>query len=245
MFSQDLSTSAPVPVERALAAAAAGAARLPVALQLTVADPVEPVWALPADAGGAVVATLGRGATGEVVIIVGEDLIATLRDSPLGELDLTPALQATLDAVAAALGGSAEAARQVDPQIAVEGDGWIVVPLQDGGGRHRATIAIHVDGFGPSSGRMYRSEPMTNNPSLELLRDVSMEVTVELGRTRLTVRDLLNLVPGSVVELDRAAGSPADVYVHGTLIARGEVVVVDEDFGIRITEIVATPRSGS
>ena len=65
-----------------------------------------------------------------------------------------------------------------------------------------------------------------------------MEVTAELGRTRMTVRELLSLAPGAVVELDRAAGSPADVLVNGTLLARGEVVVVDEDFGIRITEIV-------
>jgi flagellar motor switch protein FliN len=73
---------------------------------------------------------------------------------------------------------------------------------------------------------------------LDLLRDVSMEVTVELGRTRMTVRELLSLSPGAVIELDRAAGSPADLLVNGTLIARGEIVVVDEDFGIRITEIL-------
>ena len=74
---------------------------------------------------------------------------------------------------------------------------------------------------------------------LDLLRDVEMELTVELGRTRMAVRDLLSLAPGAVVELDRAAGSPADLLVNGTLIARGEVVVVDEDFGIRITEILS------
>jgi flagellar motor switch protein FliN/FliY len=75
---------------------------------------------------------------------------------------------------------------------------------------------------------------------LELLRDVVLEVTVELGRTRMAIANLLSLAPGAVVELDRAAGSPADLLVNGTLIARGEVVVVDEDFGIRITEIVGT-----
>jgi flagellar motor switch protein FliN/FliY len=66
-----------------------------------------------------------------------------------------------------------------------------------------------------------------------------MEVSAELGRTRMNVRDLLSLSPGVVVELDRAAGSPADLLVNGRLIARGEVVVIDENFGIRITEIVA------
>ena len=74
--------------------------------------------------------------------------------------------------------------------------------------------------------------------SLALLHDVEMGVTAELGRRRMTVRDLLSLTPGAVIELDRAAGSPVDVLVNGTLIARGEVVVIDEEFGIRIAEIV-------
>jgi len=77
--------------------------------------------------------------------------------------------------------------------------------------------------------------------SLNLLHDVEMAVTVELGRTRMTVRDILSLAPGTVVELDRAAGAPVDVVVNGTLIARGEVVVIDEEFGIRVTEIVSSP----
>ena len=74
---------------------------------------------------------------------------------------------------------------------------------------------------------------------VELLHGVAMEVTVELGRTRMSVRELLALCPGDVLELDRAAGSPADLLVNGRLIARGEVVVVDEDFALRVTEIVA------
>ena len=73
---------------------------------------------------------------------------------------------------------------------------------------------------------------------VEMLHGVIMDVTVELGRTRMSVRDLLALAPGTVLELDRAAGSPADLLVNGRLIARGEVVVVDEDFGLRVTEIV-------
>ena len=65
-----------------------------------------------------------------------------------------------------------------------------------------------------------------------------MGVTAELGRRRMTVRDLLSLTPGAVIELDRAAGSPVDVLVNGTLVARGEVVVIDEEFGVRISEII-------
>jgi flagellar motor switch protein FliN/FliY len=80
---------------------------------------------------------------------------------------------------------------------------------------------------------------------LSLLHDVEMGVTAELGRRRMAVRDLLSLTPGAVIELDRAAGSPVDVLVNGTLIARGEVVVIDEEFGIRISEIVAPDPSGA
>ncbi len=71
-----------------------------------------------------------------------------------------------------------------------------------------------------------------------VLADVEMGVTAELGRTRMTVRDLLSLTPGAVIDLDRAAGAPVDVLVNGTLIARGEVVVIEEEFGIRISEIL-------
>ena len=72
-----------------------------------------------------------------------------------------------------------------------------------------------------------------------MLHGVVMEVTVELGRTRMTVRELLALTPGHVLELDRAAGSPADLLVNGRLIARGEVVDVGDEYGVRITEIVS------
>ena len=72
-----------------------------------------------------------------------------------------------------------------------------------------------------------------------MLYDVEMTLTAEIGRTRLPVRQVLELAPGAVLELDRTAGSPADVMVNGRLIARGEVVVVDEAYGIRVTEIVS------
>lgn len=74
---------------------------------------------------------------------------------------------------------------------------------------------------------------------LELLHGVEMAVTVELGRTRILMRDLLGLRAGSIVELDRPAGGPVDVVVNGTLLARGEVVVVDDELGVRITEVVS------
>lgn len=74
--------------------------------------------------------------------------------------------------------------------------------------------------------------------NLGLLYDVELEVTVELGRTRRRVRDILAFRPGSIVELDKLAGEPVDIYVNNKHIARGEVVVIDENFGVRITELV-------
>jgi len=91
---------------------------------------------------------------------------------------------------------------------------------------------------GPDLSGTPRPSVVAQRGSLDLLHDVEMEVTAELGRTRMSVRDLLSLAPGTVIELDRLAGGPADLLVNGRLIARGEVVVIDENFGIRITEIV-------
>ncbi len=73
---------------------------------------------------------------------------------------------------------------------------------------------------------------------LDMILDIPVQITVELGRTKLTIKNLLQLAHGSVVELDAMAGEPMDVLVNGTLIAQGEVVVVNEKFGIRLTDII-------
>lgn len=70
------------------------------------------------------------------------------------------------------------------------------------------------------------------------INNVEMALTVEIGRTRMSVRDVLGLEPGAVVELDRSAGAPADILLNGRLIAQGEVVVMDQDYGVRITRIL-------
>jgi flagellar motor switch protein FliN/FliY len=76
-------------------------------------------------------------------------------------------------------------------------------------------------------------------PELEGLFDVAVELAVEIGRTRMTIRETLALGPGSIVTLNRLAGEPGDLLVNGQPIARGEDVVVDEEFGLRVTEVVA------
>jgi len=78
------------------------------------------------------------------------------------------------------------------------------------------------------------------SPELERLYDVPVELAVEIGRTQMTIRETLALGPGSIVTLDRLAGEPVDLLVNGKPIARGEVVVIDEEFGLRVTEVVAT-----
>jgi len=97
-----------------------------------------------------------------------------------------------------------------------------------------------IEGPGPDEALAPAAEPdvgrITMRP-LETLSNVELAVTVELGRTRLLMKDLLSLRPGSVVELDRHVGAPVDIFVNSTLLAHGEVVVVDDELGVRITAI--------
>jgi flagellar motor switch protein FliN/FliY len=75
--------------------------------------------------------------------------------------------------------------------------------------------------------------------NLDVILDVSVTLSMEVGRTRIPIRNLLQLNQGSVVELEREAGEPLDVFVNGTLVAHGEVVVVNEKFGIRLTDVIS------
>jgi flagellar motor switch protein FliN/FliY len=77
------------------------------------------------------------------------------------------------------------------------------------------------------------------NSNIDLIMDIPLQVTVELGRTKMPIKEILDLGPGSIVELDKLAGEPVDILVNNKLIAKGEVVVIDESFGVRITDIVS------
>jgi flagellar motor switch protein FliN/FliY len=79
----------------------------------------------------------------------------------------------------------------------------------------------------------------SSDVNLDVILDVPVTLSMEVGRTRIPIRNLLQLNQGSVVELDRAAGEPLDVFVNGTLVAHGEVVVVNEKFGIRLTDVIS------
>jgi flagellar motor switch protein FliN/FliY len=203
---------------------------------------------LPDPAGTAITAYLGGGCEGKVLLVVGDELATALQGTPFGDVEPAQALAPALETLATGLGGRLEGA---PTSIAVEdclevlaGGTVVLVPLLAGETVH-ALIGVSLvevatedsGGAGGANGDATAGAAATSW-GIDMLRDVEMEVTCELGRTRMTVRQLLALAPGDVVELDRLAGSPADLLVNGTLLARGEVVVVDESFGLRITEIV-------
>jgi flagellar motor switch protein FliN/FliY len=98
----------------------------------------------------------------------------------------------------------------------------------------RGGVVVQPAQFAPLTG-----QPTARaNPNLQLLMDVQLQVTVELGRTRMLIKDILELAKGSLVELEKFAGEPVDILVNGKLIAKGEVVVVDENFGVKVVDIV-------
>ncbi|SNY05088.1 flagellar motor switch protein FliN [Paractinoplanes atraurantiacus] len=237
-------------------AAEAALAVLPTSRPLAVADPVTASADILAE-GQAVTAKFSGAATGEVVVVVGQDLADALKESPIGELDLTAAVRPALEAAARAFGPVVlDPGTVMEPGVALSAlatkDDAIAVPLVEGQ-EIRAVLALSLTPWpaddpaaagGVARRETAASPAMALRGGLDMLHDVEMEVSAELGRTRMSVRELLSLTPGAIVELDRAAGSPADLLVNGRLIARGEVVVVDENFGIRITEIVAPGAEG-
>lgn len=237
----DLTTGAPT--ARLVAAVRAALPLVPSVAPLTVGDPrpagaVDPTgWA-----AGAVADLTGTG--GVVAVLVRADLVQALASAPDGALDLGAALQPALDAAGATLGDVVGPARTLPAAelAALMSQTEVAVPLQSGE-TVTGVVLFRAVVPEPAAAPPQRAPGAAPSRGVELLHGVAMEVTVELGRTRLAVRDLLALAPGDVLELDRTAGSPADLLVNGRLIARGEVVVVDENFALRVTEIVA-PSAG-
>lgn len=106
----------------------------------------------------------------------------------------------------------------------------------DGGGDPGGESAGGGDqGGGPGTGRLAR----TDFSKLKMILDVPLKVSVELGRTKMLVNDLLQLGQGSVIELDKIAGEPMEILINDKLVAMGEVVVVNEKFGVRLTDVVS------
>jgi flagellar motor switch protein FliN/FliY len=105
--------------------------------------------------------------------------------------------------------------------------------MQQGYGMPNVNIQpAQFQSFAPAQGEMVSSE------SISLIKDVPLEVTVELGRTNKSIADILEFAPGTIIELDKIAGEPIDILVNGKFVAKGEVVVIEESFGVRIMEII-------
>jgi flagellar motor switch protein FliN/FliY len=105
-------------------------------------------------------------------------------------------------------------------------------------------VDFTVDAGGGQLSAVPNAGPVAHDGDLARLHAVPVELTVEIGRTRMTIGDTLGLGPGSIITLNRMAGEPVDLLVNGRPIARGEVVVIDEEFGLRVTEVVGSAAPG-
>ncbi|EKT4521099.1 flagellar motor switch protein FliN [Pseudomonas putida] len=136
------------------------------------------------------------------------------------------------------------------PEEQALADEWAAA-LQETGNAGQADIdaLLAADSGTPGAGRLpmeeFASSPRPSDnvslegPNLDVILDIPVNISMEVGSTEISIRNLLQLNQGSVIELDRLAGEPLDVLVNGTLIAHGEVVVVNEKFGIRLTDVIS------
>ncbi|MEO7125131.1 MAG: flagellar motor switch protein FliN [Nakamurella sp.] len=246
--------SATIPLTSQLPAAATAIAQAwGLADALTAGDPTT---ALPdlVFAAQSVLVQFSGSVSGELVLAVDAEIAQQLMDSPAAPADLIAALAPATTAALMTLGEVTPTNSQVlDPTTAGQrimalGEAAAVSLIDDGEVRAVVLIGASAGGTGdglaasiPAQQRIGHVPGISARTAdrLDLLRGVQMQATVELGRASMTINDLLALRSGTIVELDRAAGAPADLYVNGRLIAHGEVVVVDENYGLRILKVVA------
>lgn len=116
-------------------------------------------------------------------------------------------------------------------------DDWASALAEQTASQHTTTASAAA----PAAAQVFQplmGQSADNESDIDMIMDIPVQLSVELGRTRLTIKNILQLGQGSVVELDGLAGEPMDIYVNGYLIAQGEVVVVEEKYGIRVTDII-------
>ena len=228
--------------------AAAEAAALALATQLGLGDETRRSTEWPIDDGDALLAVeLGGEVEGHLFLAVNDEVAGRLLANAHV---LDAAFEAARARMAESLGASVTSGSAA--RVAVERPAVVVDVLDDGELTAVAGLTAVVpalDAAEPEAPETHDFEPAPIEPvvvsavsssPLSVLNDVDLVVTAELGRTTMPVRELLSLTPGMVVEIDRAAGAPIDLLVNGRRIAAGEVVVIDEEFGIRITEIAPT-----
>ncbi|MET3452713.1 flagellar motor switch protein FliN [Curtobacterium sp. 1544] len=226
-------------------AAEALAAQLPTAVPLTVV--AQPGGATPVAleaAGDAVVASFVGGLSADLVLVLTDlETVTAAGGTEHGIVDVTDVLRPSLEAAAGVLGVGVLGDARRESASALLADPDTVVFELTAGGTPGGWFALRVRENGTVS--QAASAPATMLPAGNLgrINNVEMTLTVEIGRTRMSVRDVLGMEPGAVVELDRSAGAPADVLLNGRLIAHGEVVVVDQDYAVRITKILDVAES--
>ncbi len=230
-------------------AAAESAALLATALGLS-AEPGSgyDIWADGAPAGSPVLERDARAWTAPLLGPAGPcgdlSLVVAPGTAEPSAADLAEALAGAVNALAAACGADrAGNAAAISPSALTQarpGEQAIAVPLVSDGAEVALVVLVlpasdaaaelpHLD---PSPGTL------SARRSIAALGEVEMTVTVELGRTKIAIKDLLDIHNGAVVQLDRVVTQPVDILVQGTLIARGEVVVVDDSFAVRVTELL-------
>jgi flagellar motor switch protein FliN/FliY len=189
----------------------------------------------PADiAREASVATFVGAPSAELALVLHADL-AALDEEDSALVSAGDIVRPAFEAAAAALGEGVLGEVRVEDATALFDDDASVVFALTAGEQQLGWFAVRV----LEHGRI--GDPITHEVAaskLGRISNVEMSLTVEIGRTRMSVRDVLDLEPGGVIELDRSAGAPADVLLNGRLIAHGEVVVVDQDYAVRITRIL-------
>ena len=220
-------------LDRRVAAAAALAKLLPSASELSAG----PITGDPSEgAATAVVASfVGERSADLAVVLVDAQAMADASGSDL--VSLADVLRPALEAAAVELGNGVLGEVRVDDASALFADDDTEVFSLDNGGQLAGWFAIRVRENGVVTGATPLSEESMVG-KLGRISSVEMALTVEIGRTRMSVRDVLSLEPGAVIELDRSAGAPADVLLNGRLIAHGEIVVIDQDYAVRITRIL-------
>ncbi len=222
-------------------AALARAAALELAVLLPTSVPLEVAEgapkAFPARDADAVRGSF-VGSTSADVVVVADAAVADALALADATISLEDALRPALEAACATLGAGVLDTSPAGPIGEDLMDPEVVTIALEAMGEAHAWFGLRIR-RAPQVVPQQRTAPDGEQRiAMRVLQDVEMTLTAEIGRTRLPVRQVLDLVPGSVLELDRAAGSPADVMVNGRLVARGEVVVIDEEYGVRITEIV-------
>jgi len=222
-------TSTPAGIEESLVAALAPA--LPLA-EAVVAEALVGTPDVPAEAVAVAATFVGARSADLVLVIADGAILADAGGAEGGRVTAADVLRPALEAAAAPLGAGVVAEpREVPAITALADEGRTTYELR-ASGRVVGWFAVTV---------RTAAEPAAAaavDARLGRISNVAMDLTVELGRVRMSVREVLSLEPGTVIELDRSVGAPADVLLNGRPIARGEVVVVDQDYAVRITRIL-------